>query len=541
MKKVFSLFMFTLLCQGFVAAQTSAPVNAKPKIVVGIMIDQMRWDFLHRYADRFGNGGFKRMMREGFSCENTLIPYAQTITACGHSTVYTGTTPALSGIYGNEWYDPQKGKQVYCTEDETVNVLGGGPRSEPMSPRNMKVTTISDELRIASNFRSKVIGVAIKDRGGILPAGHSANAAYWYDSQTGNWVSSTYYMQALPQWVNAFNARKVPDSLYGIDWNTLYPINTYLHSDADDKPYEGKMAGADKPVFPHTLRSFTGKNYGVLSSTPHGNTITLEFAKETVLSEKMGVDEFTDLLAVSLSSPDYIGHQYGPNSIEIEDTYLRLDRELAAFFAFLDAKFGKNYSVFLTADHGVAHVPGYSLENKLPGGRLNVGGISAFKNAEAILGVKNLVVNLSNFQVYLNHKLIDSAKLDLKRVKEVVIRELKKEPTLHTAFDNADISNAALPSEVKEKFLKGYHPKLSGDIQLVGLSGYMTGGATGTTHGSWYNYDSHIPLLFMGWGIKAGKTHRETYMTDVAATIAALLKIQMPSASIGHVITEAIK
>lgn len=541
MKKLLPLLALAMASTSSVEAQNAATAATKPKIVVGIMIDQMRWDFLHRYTDRYGNDGFKRLLREGFACENTLIPYAQTITACGHSTVYTGATPGISGIYGNEWYDPQSGKQIYCTDDESVKVLGGGPKSEPMSPRNMKVTTVSDELRLATNFRSKVIGVAIKDRGGILPAGHTANAAYWFDGQTGNWVSSTYYMQALPGWVNAFNGRKVPDSLYNLGWNTLYPIQSYLQSDADDKAYEGKMPGAEKPVFPHDLKSYIGKNYGALSSTPHGNTITLEFAKQTIVAENMGGDEFTDLLAVSLSSPDYIGHQYGPNSIETEDNYLRLDRELGAFFKFLDAKFGKNYTVFLTADHGVAHVPGFAADNKLPGGRINTSGLAAIKNAEAKFGVKNLVSNISNYQVYLNHKLIDSLKMDKQAIKQYLIDEFKKEPTLHTAYDNANIANAPLPSEVREKYLKGYHPKFSGDIQLVILSGYMSTGATGTTHGAWYNYDAHIPLVFMGWGIKSGKTYRETYMTDIAPTLAALLKIQMPSASIGHVVTEAIK
>lgn len=538
-KNVF--FAFLMLNSLFATAQTTASVASRPRLVVGIMVDQMRWDFLHRYADRYGNDGFRRMLREGFTCENALIPYAQTVTACGHSVVYTGTTPALSGIYSNEWYDPQTGKTVYCAEDPSVQVLGGGSKAEPMSPRNMKVTTVSDELRIATNYRAKVIGIAIKDRGGILPAGHSANAAYWYDSQNGNWVSSTYYMKSLPDWVNRFNTRKMPDSLYKLNWNTLYPIDTYVQSDADDKSYEGKMPGAAKPVFPHQLESYIGKNYGAVAATPHGNTLTLEFAKQAILSEQMGADEVPDLLAVSLSSPDYIGHQYGPNSIEIEDNYLRLDKELATFFKFLDARFGKNYTVFLTADHGVAHVPEYSAEHNLPGGRRSSSGFAAFKLAEEKFGVKNLVVNSSNYQVYLNHRLIDSLKVDLQAVKSFLVRELKKEPALHTAFDNADLSNAPLPAEVKEKFVKGYHPKFSGDIQLVPLSGFIGPGSTGTTHGSWYNYDAHIPMVFMGWGIKSGKTYRETYMTDFAPTIAALLKIQMPSASIGHVVTEVLK
>jgi predicted AlkP superfamily pyrophosphatase or phosphodiesterase len=524
-------------------SQTGKPAPLqRPKLVVGLMVDQMRWDYFYRYYDRYSENGLKRLLREGFACENTFIPYAQTVTAAGHACVYTGSVPAINGIMGNEWYEPALGRQVYCVEDASVRTIGGSPKAQPMSPRNMWTTTITDELRLATNFRSKVIGIAIKDRGGILPAGHAANAAYWYDSGSGNWVTSTYYMADLPGWVKSFNDRKLVDSFYRMNWQTLYPIETYVQSDADDKPYEGVSTGEQRPVFPHQLSGLAGKNYSGISGTPHGTTLTLEFARSALLSEELGKDAVTDFLAVSLSSPDYTGHQYGPNSIEVEDTYLRLDRDLAQFFAFLDSKVGKGqYLFFITADHAVAHTPGFLQENKIPAAVLSYGKTQAENAAAAKFGVKGLILASDNYQFYLNHKAIDTAGLNRDAVRQFIIEELKRDPNVLTAFDNTDISAANLPAAVREKFLQGYNAKRGGDIQVVLKPQVFNGLKTGTTHGSWYPYDSHIPLVWMGWGVKPGKTHRETYMTDIAPTLAALLKIQMPNGSIGKVIEEVIR
>ena len=522
--------------------QTANKGVDRPRLVVGLMVDQMRWDFLYRYAERYSEDGFKRMLREGFTCENTFIPYAQTVTAAGHATVYTGTTPAIHGIMGNEWYERSLGRSVYCVEDATVKTIGGAAKAQPMSPRNMWSTSVTDELRLATNFRSKVVGIAIKDRGGILPAGHSANAAYWYDAGSGNWVTSTYYMEELPDWVKRFNERRVVDSFLRMDWNTLHPIQSYVQSDADDVEYEGMSNGDVKPVFPHRLSHQVGKNFGSISGTPHGSTFTLEFAKSALLSEDLGKDAVTDFLAVSLSSPDYTGHQYGPNSIEVEDTYLRLDRDLGNFFRFLDAKVGKGqWTFFLTADHGVAHVPGFLNKKKIPGSVLGYGRTQVEKALTERFGVKGLIVDTDNYQMYLNHQLIDSMKLDGEAVRRTLIDELNKDPNVLTAFDNRNISAANLPSPVRERFLQGYNTKRAGDVQLVLKPNVFAGQKTGTTHGSWYPYDSHIPLVWMGWGIRPGRTNRETYMTDIAPTLSALLRIQMPSGSIGHVIGEVLK
>lgn len=543
MTKRFSLFALVslLALAGIAQAPKKAAAPKKPKLVVGMVVDQMRWDFLYRYANCYGDGGFKRLLQQGFSAENTMIPYALTVTAAGHASVYTGSVPAINGIVSNEWFDPQQGREVYCVEDDKVKIVGGVANSEPMSPRNLWVTTISDELRLATNFQSKVVGVAIKDRGSILPAGHTGTA-YWYEGANGAFVSSTYYMNTLPDWVQQFNNKKLVDSLYSNDWKTLYPIETYKLSDDDNVPYEGKNAGEAAPVFPHSLRQHMGKNYGAVRATPYGNTLTLEFAKTALKAEQLGKDDITDLLAVSLSSPDYVGHQYGPNSVEIEDTYLRLDRELAAFFAFLDKEVGAgNYTFFITADHGVAHVPAYLAKHKIDVKTVPSNTADLNKKVAEKFGISGAIRNYSNYQIYLNHNRIDSAGKDAEAISNFIIAELKKLPHVLNAFSFTEMDEAVMPAQMKERFANVYNPKLSGDIEVVLKAGFFYGGATGTTHGAWYPYDAHIPCVFMGWGVTPGRTNRTTHMTDISATVAAMLQIQMPSGCIGEPIVEMLQ
>jgi len=546
MRSVFfcGLLLSAIFCQGQINKKPTGKSLAAPKLVVGIVIDQMRWDFLYRYANRFGNGGFKRMMNEGFNCQNTMIPYTPTVTAAGHACVYTGSVPNINGIAGNNWYDSKLHRTVYCTEDNAVQSVGTTTTDGQMSPRNMLSTTISDELRLATAYQGKVIGIALKDRGAILPAGHSANAAYWYDNDNASFITSTWYMPALPQWVNNFNNRKLPDSLMAMGWKTLYPILTYTQSTADEKLYEGKYKGNSSTSFPY---SFSGNSntekWDMVRSTPHGNTLTTEFAKAAVIHEGLGKDAITDLLAVSYSSPDYIGHQFGPNSIENEDDYLRLDNELAAFFLFLDKQVGKGqYTVFLTADHGVAHVPGYSIENKLPGGSYSS---SLFtkeinKGLKQTFGLDSIVAATMNYQVHFNQPLMREKQLDTEKITGWVIDYLYKQDVISQAFELKELMEQPMNKTLQVRISNGYYPGRSGDVQYIPKPGWVDGGKTGTSHGLWNPYDSHIPLLFMGWGVKQGSTHRETYMTDIAATIAAILKIQMPNGCVGNVIEELL-
>lgn len=515
----------------------------RPKLVVGIVVDQMRWDYLYRYYDRYEpNGGFKRMLNQGFTCENTMIPYTPTVTACGHSTIYTGAVPAISGITGNFWWDREQMRSVYCTEDKSVNTVGSNSALGKMSPKNMLVTTICDELRLATNFKSKVIGIAIKDRGGILTAGHSANAAYWYDNTVGSWISSTYYMNELPKWVSDFNSQKLVDKYYEQGWNLLYPANSYVQSTADEKTYEAKLFGTK---FPYDFKAFTGKDYSKIATTPMGNTFTAEFAKSAITGEQLGADNITDFLAVSFSSPDYIGHTFGPNSIESEDGFLRLDKEIGSLLDYLDSKVGKGqYTVFLSADHGVTQVPEFMQENKLPGGRVFMNTImsSLNKTLSEKYKINTIIVSNDNYQLHLNHPALDSAGIQERIIIDWLVKRLSTEPGIDRVFAMEDLNNVPLPATIRKMLNNGYYPRRNGEVQIILKPGYIDAfAATGTTHGLWNPYDSHIPLLWYGWGIKQGKTNRETYMTDIAPTIAAMLHIQMPDGCIGTAIPEVMK
>ena len=537
-KLLTTLIAVVILSGGIVQAQALE----RPKLVVGIVVDQMRWDYLYRFNERYSAGGFKRMLSQGFSCENTLIPYVPTVTACGHSAIYSGSVPALSGISGNSWWDKEQMRSVYCTEDTSVNTVGSLSALGKMSPKNLLVTTICDELRLATNFRSKVVGIALKDRGGILPAGHSANAAYWFDNTTGDWISSTYYMKELPGWVTDFNKQKLVDKYYQQGWSLLYPANTYVQSTADEKTYEGKPLGVK---FPYDLKKFTGKNYSILPVTPYGNTLTAEFAKATITAEKLGADDITDFLAISFSSPDYIGHTFGPNSVEAEDGFLRLDKELESFFDFLDTKVGKGqYTVFLSADHGVAQAPELMQENKLPAGRVYMMTVTEkFNKAlKEKYNIDDIIVSDENYQIHLNHPALNSAKTDKKAVIQWIVDRLSIDTGVFRVFALDDLNSVPLPSRLREMVNNGYYPRRNGDIQVMLMPHYIDAySGTGTTHGLWNPYDSHIPLLWYGWGIKQGKTNRETSMTDIAPTLAAMLRIQMPSGCIGHVIEDVMK
>ncbi len=518
-----------------------AQTPAKPKLVVGLVVDQMRWDFLYRFQDRYGNGGFKRMLGEGFSCENTFIPYTPTYTAPGHACVYTGSVPSLNGIVGNNWYDKYAGQIVYCTEDSTVSTIGSASDAGLMSPRNMWSSTVTDELRLSTNFRSKTIGIALKDRGAILPAGHTANAAYWFDDASGGWISSSYYMQALPPWMVQFNAKKLPDAYMAQNWKTLFPIDTYIQSTADAKLYEGNFPGGTA-TFEHRTDQIKGGRYGAFRYTPYANTFTVDVAKAAIEGESLGGRGVTDFLAVSLSAPDYIGHTFGPNSIEIEDTYLRLDKDLADFFTYLDTKIGKGqYLVFLTADHAVAHVPGFAVENKLPAGLSNSVQLQKALNdaLQREYGNGNYIQTIINYQVFLNNEQIaQSKKLTREAVKRSLIQALLTQPGIDKAVDLENLERSSLPLPVHTMLANGYNQKLSGDVQFLYRPQWFEGSVKGTTHGSWNPYDSHIPLVWFGWGIKPGRSAREVHMTDIAPTVAAMLQIQMPNASIGKVIEE---
>ncbi|MEO6903662.1 MAG: alkaline phosphatase PafA [Bacteroidia bacterium] len=520
-------------------------ITSKPKLVVGIVIDQMRYDYIYRYWNKYSNDGFKKLVDEGFFCKNTNYNYVPTYTAPGHAAIYTGATPALNGIIGNNWFDKRTGLYVYCAEDSSVVGVGASGSEGKRSPKNMLVTTITDELRIASNMKSKVIGIALKDRGAILPTGHTANAAYWYDKNSGNFISSTYYMKELPKWVNDFNQQQLPKKYLSQEWNTLLPIDQYIESLPDDNNYETILKGEKKPVFPHNLPVLmkTNEELGLLPLTPFGNSFTKNFAIQTIKSEGMGKTEVTDFLAISFSSPDYIGHAYGPNSIEQEDNFIRLDKDIAELLSFIEQQVGKNNAlIFLTADHAAPEVPAYLQDLKIPAGYVNTTKIidSLKQHLLKMYGDK-LVLSFSNQQIFLDHKMIATQKLDLKQVQDEVALFLQNIPEISEAITATTMNNYQFTEGIKSFMQRGFNTKRSGDVLINYLPGYIEHAPVGTTHGSPYSYDTHVPLIFYGWNIKAGSTAEAVSITDIAPTLSILLNLQFPNACSGKPILGVTK
>jgi predicted AlkP superfamily pyrophosphatase or phosphodiesterase len=545
MRQLLIIFGFYWLQILPASAQRNLTNLIRPKLVVGIVVDQMRWDYLYRYYDRYSEGGFKRLLTEGFSCENTYINYLPSYTAVGHTCIYTGSVPSISGIAGNDWVEQLTGVRVYCTDDSTVKSVGVSASPDgKMSPRNLLVSTITDELRMATNYQSRVVGISLKDRAAILPAGHMANAAFWMDDSTGNFISSTYYMSKLPEAVVNFNREKNIEQFVRNDWNTLYPINTYTESDSDYKSYEGRLPGESAPVFPHNIKSAYAKNHSSFRTTPFGNSLTLDFAKRILTAYQMGAGPATDFLTINCASTDYVGHLFGPNSIEVEDTYLRLDLDLASFFSELDAKIGKGqYIVFLTADHGAANAVGYSQENRIPADFFVSANI--LTNLDQLiqqkLGYFKVIRSAGNYQINFDLQKIAAYNADFDVIKKLVVDYLRKQPGVSYAVDMDKLQDAAIPEPIKSMIINGYNFKRSGQVQVVFQPGWLDSWArTGTTHGAWNPYDTHIPLIFMGWDIHPGATASEVHMTDIAPTLATLLHIQAPNGNIGKPISDLL-
>ncbi len=545
MNNRYKILLLTFLIPALAVAKPKTKGLERPKLVVGIVVDQMRWDYLYRYYDRYEAGGFKRLVNEGFSCENTYITHLPSVTAIGHSTIYTGSVPAIHGITGNDWVDQLTGKKWYCAEDSVEQTVGSSSAAGKMSPRNLLASTITDELALATNFRSKIVGVSLKDRAAIMPAGHAATAAFWLDSESENFITSTYYMKELPSWVNKFNEAKRGRDLVKDGWNTLYPIASYTQSTADYVPWEGVFAGEKKPIFPHDLKKYYDINPDNIRKTPFGNTLTLEFAKSAIDGYDLANGPVTNFLTVNCASSDYIGHMYAANSIEAEDGFLRLDRDLASFFKYLDAKVGKgNYTLFLTADHGGAHNSVFLKEHNIPSDMLSVSKLVVKPINELIekrYGLKKVITYAAIPYLSLDVKQIADKKLDYEKIKREIVTFLKVQNGIQFAVDMDNIVAAPIPEIIKEKLVNGYNSKRAGTIAFILEPGWTNGGIKGSAHNVWGAYDTHIPLLFMGWGVNKGRSVNTYSMTDIAPTIAAILRIQEPNGNIGKPIAEVIK
>jgi len=498
--------VFFVLCLFGVVLTTSAAndrpqFGEKPKLVVGIVVDQMRWDYLSIYYNRYTRNGFRRMIDEGYSYDNCLINYIPTVTAIGHTSAYTGTTPAFHGICGNTFFID--GKRTYCCADSTVQTVGtDNKRVGMMSPRNLLSTTIGDQLRLHTDFRSKVIGVSYKDRAAIFPAGHAANAAYWLDLKNGQFVTSTYYMQELPQWAKDVNRQMTQNK-------------------------ELKRLGVDVGLSPLT---------GVLIT---------DMAIAAVKGEQLGKGEETDMLCVSYSHTDVIGHKWSTRGEHTDEAYLELDKELARLFNALDEQVGKgNYIAFLTADHGAAHNFQFMKDYQLHAGKWISEDLrkDLDKYVVAKLGnTKPVILGILDYRFFLDKEGIRQQDLDYQRVKEVIVEYLQQSPHLSFVVDCEKMTTSSLPPVIRDRMLLGYNYHRGGEIFVVPEPGYYEFGPwsspVGTTHGEWNPYDAHIPLLFYGWHIPHGSHAQEVHITDIAPTVCSLLHIQQPNACIGDILT----
>ena len=520
------LLLFILTYQSLLSQD-----NNKPKLVVGIVIDQMRAEYLYRFQDNYSEKGFKKIIANGFNVKNTHYNYIPTSTGPGHASIFTGTTPSEHGIIGNYWYDKESQKEIYCAEDslaykidtQYTKIAIESSSNFKRSPRNLMSTTITDELKLFTNMNSKVIGISIKDRSAILPAGHLADYAFWYNTVNGNFVTSSYYTNELPQWLVKFNNTQTADSLLNSIWEPLMPIKSYTNSDVDNAPFEKKFIDKKEAVFPYNLKKLRKKNgnFALLTEIPFGNTLVTKMALATIKGEALGKGKETDFLTISYSSTDYVGHNFGIRSKELEDAYIRMDREIATLLTSLDNEVGKgNYLLFITADHAARDNPEYLKRVRLPGEFYNYQDIKNKLNMylSQEFGEANYVTHIGKSQIYINNaingksKILKKASLFLNRqeaVKEVCI------PSLSTSCNSF--------------MKKGYHGKRSGDLLIEYSLGWMSEMNFGTTHGSSNNNDTHVPLIWYGHNILHGQTTKYYTITQIASTLSFLLNIPLPN------------
>jgi len=538
-------FIFTISICAVFAQQPKSP-----KLVVGIVVDQMCYEYLYRYQTKFSEGGFKLLMNEGTNCRTTNYNYIPTFTGPGHASIYTGTTPNNHGIVANDWHDRTTGKTINCVEDSTVETVGSTSAYGLFSPKNLKANTITDQLKMTYP-NAKVISMSIKNRGAILPGGHLSDGSYWYDFMTGKFISSTFFMDSLPKWVNDFNAQDLMLSYMSKEWNTFYDISTYTESGPDNSPYEVLLSGKTKPTFPYNLLKMSegGLAPSLFVYTPFCDTYLTDFAIAALNAEKLGKDNQTDFLCISYSSPDAIGHAFGPQSIEIEDTYIRLDRDIEKLIKSLNEKVGKGeFTLFITADHAVVPVPQYLIDNKLPGGYFFMAEKMVDLRAKVTLKYgSDVVISEENLNIYLNHHRIDSLNLNRKEVARFVADEIQTWENVKQVFTAERLQHSFSDGEWTDMVRKGYHPAESGDVIFMLEPGFLDKhedtekSRKGTSHGSAFSYDTHVPLLWYGKNIPKQEVFRQIDITDITATLVLLLYLQQPSALTGKPIVEILK
>ncbi len=518
---------------------TFAQKLEQPKLIVGIVVDQMRFNDLYRYYDLYSENGIKKLLNQGSNFINAHYNYVPTNTGPGHASIYTGTTPYFHGIINNEFYHRYEKKFVNCVQDDEVKTIGSENAEGKKSPKYLLSSTITDALKLFTNKRSKVFSFSIKDRGAILPAGHMADGAFWYDYKTGNFISSSFYLKELPEWVNEFNKARVADKYLSSQWTLLLDKKFYEINSPDESPFEPDFFNEGKTSFPHSFDNLKPDvKYDKLAYTPFIHDMLLQLIKLCIQSEKLGKNSVPDFLAISFSSTDLIGHTWGNYSYELMDTYLRLDLQIADLLNFLDKEIGKDkYLLFLTSDHGAIETPGYLKQNRIPTGEIGSNRISdSLKSfSKRLFGSEKIIEAFSYGFIYFNREFITENNLDYNKVENEISNYLRITfPEIQKISKRSYMENLFPSRENPDLVLNGWHPSRSADILFTLQPGYLFRFLQkGTTHGSPYTYDTHIPMIFYGWRVPAQTVTEKVYIVDIAPTIASLLRISEPNACIG--------
>jgi hypothetical protein len=530
-------------------ASRPGPARSKPKLVLVIVVDQFRYDYLERFGDLFGSGGFRRLMNEGALFTNANYDYVPTFTACGHAAIFSGSVPALNGIVGNTWFDRESGKvRVMVADDSAHLVTGKGTSAKggAASPRTLIGTTIGDQMRLANNFQSKVVTASLKDRAAVLPGGQRPNGAFWFSEADGEFVSSDYYFKELPAWVKTFDTADRADRYFGMKWERTLPAEAYRRAQAENLPLQRSSLGARFPYVVTGGEEKPGpKFYNAFVITPFASEYLAAFGKAAVEAESLGADEYPDLLSISFSSPDLAGHFYGPDSQETEDTYIRLDRVIADLLSYIDRKVGlANTIIAVTGDHGVAPVPEYMRSKGFDAARVPGREVSdaANKALGARFGEGKWVINFINDQLYLDQRLIAEKKVDPAEAERVAGEAALAADGVVNYYTRTQIVGGRMPGgPVARRVTNGFNRGRSGDVWLITKPlWFFAEGELPTTHGSAYNYDTHVPLIILGAGVRAGRYNGDCSPSDIAPTLAAMLGIEPPSNRTGRVLVEAL-
>lgn len=524
--------------------QTRIP-GEKPKIIIGITIDQMRYDYLSYYWDDFGKNGFKRLVHSGTNCKNTRYNYLYTQSSPGHATIATGTHPAQHGIISDVWFNRIKEEYVSSVQDDQVSALGGFYDRGKKSPRHLVSTTFSDEMKIASNGKSKVYSISLNPATSILTAGHMANAAYWFDGRTGEWMSSSYYMDSLPRWVQSFNEKKFPELYMKRSWEPFKNVTGGITVQMDTMNQETTLFSRMND-FKHDLYKMLGGKYAYreLFTTPYGNTLTIDFALAAMVNEKLGMDEHPDYFHINFSSNGYIGQKYGQQSPELKDSYMRMDRIIAHLLDFIERRIGKEHvMIFLTSDRGAAYSPEQLQELNIPSDYFNLNQAIALLRSylNVIYGQGEWIQAYNHNQIYLNRNLIEDSRLSLQEVQDKTAQFIIQFSGIANALTSTALEYGNYTSGIFEKFQNSYNQKRSGDI-LINLSpGWIEKGQSLTFSNTAYAYDTHVPLIWYGWKISRSSLSTQIDMTDIAPTISQLLQISYPNSSTGKPIQDILR